>query len=44
MKVSICKNRFEVILDKDEEKFSRKRIFLEVMLQISRWLEWRSGE
>ena len=43
MKISICKNKLEIILDKGDEELSRRQIFMEIMHRVSRWLEWRPG-
>lgn len=42
MKVSICKNKFEVILEEGDKALSCRQIFTEIMRRISEWLHWRA--
>lgn len=41
MKISICKNKFEIILEDGDEKLSCRQVFTEIMRQVSQWLHWR---
>lgn len=42
MKVSICKNKLEIILEEDDYGLSCRQLFTSIMRQVSEWLHWRA--
>lgn len=42
MKISICKNKFEIILEEEDESLSCRQVFTAIMRQVSDWLHWRA--
>lgn len=42
MKISICKNKLEIILQEEDDKLPCRLLFTSIMRQVSEWLHWRA--